>query len=115
MHELSIIQSLIPQIEEYITGNKCKKVNKIYLEVGVMSGVIADALEFAYDICSKGTKIEGAELLIKTVPVTASCKQCHSEFEVQNYCFSCPQCTGTELDMISGNELRIKHIEVEED
>jgi hydrogenase nickel incorporation protein HypA/HybF len=114
MHELSIIQSLIPQIEEYITGDKYKKVNKIYLEVGVMSGVIADALEFAYDICSKGTKVEGAELLITTVPVTASCRQCNSKFEVQDYCFSCPQCNSTELDMISGNELRIKQIEVDE-
>ncbi len=115
MHELSIIQSLIPQLEEYITEKHYKKINKIYLEVGVLSGVIADALEFAYDICSKGSKIEGAKLLVKTVPVMVSCKKCGSNFEVQDYYFSCSKCKSTELDMISGNELKIKEIEVEED
>ena len=114
MHEFSIIQSLIPQLEECIDQGHYKKVNKIHLEVGVMSGVIADALEFAYDICSKGTRVEGAELSIRMVPVTASCEKCFNEFELQDYCFACPQCNGTALKMLTGHELRVKEIEVEE-
>ena len=54
MHEFSIIQNLIPQVEAFLAQGNYKKVNKILLEVGVMSGVIQDALEFAYDICVEG-------------------------------------------------------------
>jgi len=114
MHELSIIQSMIPQIEEFLVQGNYKKVNKILLEVGVMSGVVQDALEFAYDICVKGTAIEGSELSIRMVPVTASCEKCFLKFEVQDYSYACPQCNGTDLKLLTGNELTIKEIEVEE-
>ena len=114
MHEFSIIQNLIPQIEEFLLKGNYKKVNKILLEVGVMSGVIQDALEFAYDICSKGSAIEGAALSIRMVPVSASCDKCFIKFEVHDYSFLCPQCNGTDLKLLSGNELTIKEIEVEE-
>jgi hydrogenase nickel incorporation protein HypA/HybF len=114
MHELSIIQSMIPQIEEFLVQGNYKKVNRIRLEVGVMSGVVQDALEFAYDICVKGTAIEGAELSILMVPVTASCEKCFLKFEVQDYRYACPQCNDTDLKLLTGNELTIKEIEVEE-
>ncbi len=105
---------MIPEIEQFLVKGNYKKVNKICLEIGEMSGVIADALEFAYSICSRGTRVEGAELCIRTVPVTATCENCFIKFEVQNYCFSCPQCQSTNLKMLSGSELRIKEIEVED-
>ena len=114
MHEFSIIQNLIPQIEDFLLKGNYKKVNKILLEVGVMSGVIQDALEFAYDIYSKGSSVEGAALSIRMVPVSASCEKCFIKFEVQDYSFLCPQCNGTDLKLLSGNELTIKEIEVEE-
>lgn len=114
MHEFSIIQNLIPQVEAFLAQGNYRKINRILLEVGVMSGVIQDALEFAYDICVKGSAIEGAELSIRMVPVTASCEKCFIKFEVQEYCFLCPQCNGADIKMLTGNELTIKEIEVEE-
>jgi hydrogenase nickel incorporation protein HypA/HybF len=114
MHEFSIMQNMIPQIEEYLTRGKYRRVNRIVLEVGVMSGIIQDSLEFAYDICSQGSRIEGAQLSIRMVPVTASCEKCFIKFEVQDYSYICPQCSGTDLKMLTGNELTIREIEVEE-
>lgn len=105
---------MIPQIEEFLVQGNFNKVHKILLEVGVMSGVIQEALEFAYDICARGTAIEGAELNIRMVPVTASCEKCFIKFEVHDYSFLCPQCNSTDIKMLSGNELTIKEIEVEE-
>lgn len=114
MHEFSIIQSMIPQIEEFLVQGNYRKVKRILLEVGVMSGVIQDALEFAYDICSKGTPIEGAVLSIRMMPVIASCEKCFVKFEIQDYSYICPQCSGIDLKLLSGKELTIKEIEVEE-
>jgi len=114
MHEFSIVQGFIQQIEEYLCREKYKKVLKICLEVGEMSGVIHDALEFAYDICSKGTKVEGAKLCISMVPVKVRCRRCEKEFLVEDYCFSCPGCKGTDFQTVSGYQLNIKEMEVED-
>ncbi len=114
MHEFSIVQGLINQIEEYIEKENCRKVLKIELEIGEMSGVVQDALEFAYDVCSEGTLVEGAKLSIKMVPVKVRCRDCLNEFIVKDYCFSCPDCSSTGLDVLSGHELSIKEMEVEE-
>ncbi len=113
MHEFSIIENLIPQVEDFLKKGNYRKALKIFLEVGEMSGVIPDALAFAYDICAKDTLLEGTELCIRLIPVTASCEDCFLKFEVHNYSFFCPQCNSTELKLLTGKELKVREIEVE--
>ncbi len=114
MHELSIVQGLIQQVEEYLADNNYHKVLQIDLEVGQLSGVVQDALQFAYDVCSKGTKVDGARLNITVVPVKARCQTCFKEFRVEDYCFLCPDCCSADLDILQGYELKIKQMEVDE-
>jgi len=114
MHEFTIVQGLIQQIEEYLKRENYKKVLKINLEIGDLSGVVKEALEFAYDVCSKGTSIEGAQLKISRVPVKARCDKCYNEFFVEDYCFLCPDCGGIDLKILSGRELKIKEMEVDD-
>ena len=113
MHEFSIVQGLIQQVEEQLEKANCKKVLTIEVEVGEMSGVVVDALEFAFDVCSEGTVADGAKLTVTMVPVTAKCRQCHREFNVEEYTFSCPGCRNPDLEILSGYELIFKEMEVE--
>jgi hydrogenase nickel incorporation protein HypA/HybF len=113
MHEISIISSLIQQIETLLENKPYTKVLTITLEIGTMSGVVPDALEFAYEVCSKGTRVDGAKLAIIPVPVTAKCQTCLAEFCLESYCFSCPHCNNQDLKIISGYELKVKEMEVE--
>ncbi len=115
MHELSILQGLIEQVEQAVVEDSGCRVLKVVVEVGEMSGVVPEALEFAYEICSAGTILDGAELVIEVVEVRQRCRQCGDEFIVKDYCFLCPECAGSDLEKLSGFELRIKEIEIDEE
>jgi hydrogenase nickel incorporation protein HypA/HybF len=115
MHELSILQGLIEQVEQAVANDDGCRVLKVRVEVGEMSGVVPEALEFAYEISCAGTVLEGAELVIETVSVKQRCRQCEKEFDVKDLCFLCPDCGSSNLEKLSGFELRIREIEIEED
>ena len=114
MHEFSIIQGLIQEVNEYIARENYESVLKISLEIGQMSGVVQDALEFAWDVSTKETTLDGVLLDISIVPVKAGCRKCLKEFQVEGYCFSCPHCKSPDLNILSGYELKIKEMDVEE-
>ncbi len=65
MHELAIIESVVDQVVERTVG---RKVLAVTLRVGTESGVVADALEFSFDVATLGSPLEGARLVIDHVP-----------------------------------------------
>ncbi len=113
MHEFSIVQGLIQQVEEQLQKENYRKVLTIEVEVGEMSGVVVDARGFGVGVCSEGTMADGAKLSVSMVRVTAECRQCHKEFNVEEYTFSCPECGAPDLEVLSGYELIFKEMEVE--
>ena len=63
MHEYSIVQSLIEQCEENAKANDSKKVIKVVVRIGVMSGVEPDLLKTAFDTFKEGTMCEDCEYI----------------------------------------------------
>lgn len=90
-----------------------KKIGKISLVIGEMSGIVDESVNFYFGFISKGTIAEGATLEFKRVPMTARCRDCHNEFTPDEFDWSCPKCKGSSLEIIAGDELRIESIEVE--
>ncbi len=90
-----------------------KKIGKISLIVGEMSGVVDESVSFYFGFLSKDTIAEGAALEFKKVPMTARCRDCKCEFTPNEFDWSCPKCKGSSLEIIGGDELRIESIEVE--
>lgn len=109
MHELSIMQSVIKICEENAQGNRVKAVT---LEVGELSGIIPDALEFCFESCTKGTLLEGAKLVIERIAPKVRCKGCGADFSISAYYDSCPKCGSFDLEVMFGEELRVKELEV---
>lgn len=110
MHELGITQNIVAIVSEYAQGSK---VNRILLEIGKLSAIMPDAVQFCFDICSKGTSLEGAVLEIREIPGLAKCRQCGAEIALEQP-FGICGCGSVHLDVITGEELKIKEIEVEE-
>ena len=79
MHELSLTQSLVAIAEEHARRAGATVIREIVLEVGELSGAIPEALEFAFDVCSKGTLAEGAALTIRKVPGSGRCTACAAD------------------------------------
>jgi hydrogenase nickel incorporation protein HypA/HybF len=112
MHELGLMQNIVDTIQDHARANSVQKVMKVMLEVGKVSGVVPESLEFCFEICTKDTPLEGAELDIQSVAAVARCKGCGQEFDLVENDFSCPACEDSEWEMISGKELIIKGLEV---
>ncbi len=113
MHELSIAESILSIVEDYAQRNDVSRVLSVRLRIGEMSGVVPDALAFCFEICAKRTIAEGASLEIERVPLSARCRACNATFNVEGYCFLCPDCGSTEVEIISGRELQVTEMEVE--
>jgi len=113
MHELSIMQSVLHQVSEETRKAGSTKVHEIRLRVGTLSGVVAEALQFAFEAVAPGTPAEGAKLTIETVPARFWCDDCRSEFASPDMLAECPQCHKFSRELRAGRELELAALEVE--
>jgi len=111
VHELSIAQSLLDIIAQQAQIYGAKRVTKVNLRIGALSGVVKEALCFAFEVLSKGHVAEGATLEIEEVPVRIRCERC-GVFEGIPF-LVCPDC-GEIAELLSGRELEIYSMEIED-
>lgn len=64
MHELSIAVSIIEGVTEELQERGGPKLHAVHLQVGHLSGVVKEALLFAYDVACEGTALAGSRLVI---------------------------------------------------
>jgi hydrogenase nickel incorporation protein HypA/HybF len=115
MHELSIALSLVRMASEAARNAGAERVAAVYLEVGAMAGVAPEALEFSFDIAAQGTPLEGAQLVIKTLPLVVYCAPCGREVEpVGPANFRCPVCQTPSAIIRQGQELDLVSLEIVE-
>ena len=116
MHEMGIAMEIVDiakaSIPEDMQGAKVQRVN---LRVGKLSAIVPDSLRFCFDLAVKDTPLEGAELAIEELPVVARCRECRNQWTVTEPVFTCSACRSGSIDILSGRELDITSIEIEDD
>lgn len=110
MHELSIAQGIVEICEQSAAG---RRVTTVCLEIGALSGVVPEALEFCFDASTQGTLLEGAALEIERISASAYCDVCCKTFPIEAYFDPCPACGCFQLEVRSGEEMRVKYLEVD--
>lgn len=110
MHELSLVQGVVEICEQHSGG---RRVLEVTLEIGSLSGVVPEALEFCFEAVVKGTLLVGARLIIERVPATGFCTVCGVVSKLETYFDPCPCCNAPALELRSGDEMRVKDLEVE--
>ena len=113
MHELSICQSLMSQVESIALEHKARSVTSVVIAMGPLSGVEAQLLKNAYPIASAGTVAEHAELIVETLPIRVKCNQCGSESNATPNKLICNQCGDWRTTLVSGDELILMSVELE--
>jgi hydrogenase nickel incorporation protein HypA/HybF len=113
MHEMSICQSLVTNLEDIAAREQVAKITRVRLEVGCFAGVEPQALHFGYDVTTKGTVAENSVLEIIDVAGQGWCFDCSDHFEVYRRGGDCPKCGGARINVTGGDELKIKDVEVE--
>lgn len=113
MHELSLTQSLVAIAEEHARRAGGTIIRSITVEVGELSGAIPEALEFAFDVCSKETLAAGATLVIRRVPGHGRCAACTAEAACPELTAVCPLCGALAFEPDAGLELRVLELEID--
>ncbi|MFW5793776.1 MAG: hydrogenase maturation nickel metallochaperone HypA [Bacteroidota bacterium] len=113
MHELSIVTSILDTIEENAISHNASIVHEIELEVGELSGVEFEALEFATEHAPKSELLKNVKFNIVKVKPVAKCQLCQFEFETSEYASVCPKCKSFKTEIIKGNELKIKSFKMD--
>lgn len=112
MHELSIVMSIIDLANKEVVKAQAEKVDSIELEIGTLSGVEMEALDFAWEIAVKNTVMENAERKIHRTKAKARCADCGHIFFSKSLYDECPKCGQYFNEILSGRELRVKTLTV---
>lgn len=112
MHEVSVMQSALRLALEHAEGQNAGRIHGITLRVGRLSGVVPEALEFAFEVVTRGTIAEGATLTIEALPLRCHCPTCGLDFEPPEFDFTCPTCGDPRTRVSSGQELELACLEV---
>jgi hydrogenase nickel incorporation protein HypA/HybF len=112
MHELSIALGIVKIAEDETAKAKATSVAKIELEIGVLSGIEIDSLNFIWESATKDTVLEFAEKEIIVIKGIGKCVDCDTEFVMENLFDPCPYCQSYFKSILQGKELRVKALEV---
>lgn len=125
MHEVSIVASLVKAILEELTKYNVAAVNAVTIVIGRLTNLGTEQMQFAYEVVTRGTPLEGSVLIIEEEDIVLRCKECDYEGPAKNLEFgefsdehmipilSCPQCNGP-VTVIEGQTCRVKNMDIEE-
>jgi hydrogenase nickel incorporation protein HypA/HybF len=112
MHELAIAEAIIAIAERHAAG---RRVTRVEVKVGHLRQVVPSALEFAFQLSTEGTVLEGAELALEVVPAAGRCRACGATTELHHFPLLCSACGGYDLELLRGEELLVDALELEEE
>ena len=114
MHELSIAMSIVDMAQEEAERRNLH-IDAVHLELGVLSGVVKEALLFSYEVACGGTPLEGSRLVVKDVPIEVYCPTCKIRKTLATMqWFCCPDCGTQTSQVIHGKELVITALELKQ-
>ena len=113
MHELSLAQSMVTELVEYIEKNNVKKVHEITIVIGKLSGAEKEPFEFAFPIAAEGTLLESAKLNVEIQKPVVECSECKVQTTLDIPLMKCSSCGSRNVKIIKGKEFIIKSMEIE--
>lgn len=114
MHELSIAQSILAIAKNAMPGNSHASVTSVGLQIGELSSIEIESLEFAFSIIKTNTVLKNAELNIEVIKGEAECNECKTIFYCCTYGSCCPHCQSYSKKIMKGREMKVLNIVVAE-
>lgn len=114
MHEMGIANSILEAVTTEVRHHPGSKASKVGVRIGELAAIDVDSLRFCFDALSRDTDLEGLQLQIEVCPRRHHCDPCGKTFDVHDYDFACPKCGSMQTKYVSGDELELSYLEVEE-
>ncbi len=112
MHELSIAESILEIVRAHAPPGRT--VTSIRVRVGALSGVVPDSLEFCFTAITQDTPLAAARLALEFIPFVIQCRTCGVRSDTEPGLALCPGCGGTDTRIVSGTELQVAEIEIDD-
>ena len=112
MHELSIAQALVEQVEAVALKEQALSVARVVIAVGALSGADPEALRSVFPLVAEGTAAAGADLVIEPVAACVRCRACGHESLAGDHFIGCAACGSRDVELVAGRELNIKSVEL---
>ncbi len=112
MHEASVVQALLDQIEQNAKIYNATSVSKVYVIIGEISGVEPHLLKVAFDTFKQNTTASDSELIIEFQKPEIYCFDCQREFKLEKFRMKCPSCESFRVKLTKGDELILKTLEL---
>ncbi len=113
MHELSVTQSILEIALRHAEKANARRITRLNLVIGELSGIVGDSVQFYWDIVGRGTIAEGAELCFERVPAALRCLDCSHTFTLDGREYACPSCGSARIAIAGGDDFRLESIEIE--
>ncbi len=113
MHETDMTKALILTVRDWWEAQLDRpKISQVHLIVGQFTCVEPVSLQFAFEVQTRNTFLEGAKLVIRETPLIAFCHRCQKEYQPEiGIQYACPECRSPMEDIRSGRELKIERVE----
>lgn len=113
MHEMTLAEYMLQIIEEAAVAQDFTQVKTVWMEVGRLSCVEKEALRFCFSVVVDGTIAQQAKLELIDIKGRGRCVQCECEMDISALYDACPACGSYAIQVIAGDEMRIRELEVE--
>jgi hydrogenase nickel incorporation protein HypA/HybF len=113
MHELSLVRSLVTQVEQLVADHGGGIVREIRLQCGALSGVEPVLMKSAFDLLKHEAALGDATLVIEEITLAARCGKCQTIFCPEHFHFVCPECGCSDTKAVQGESVVLKSIELE--
>lgn len=114
MHELGITKRILDIALKTAAEQGASRIKSIRLRIGEWTSIDPDCIQFYFDAIAAETAAEKATLVVERVPLAAKCSTCGSPFVPANLTFRCPGCGGSDVEIVSGREMYVESVEVEQ-
>jgi len=112
MHELSVCQALLDQVQNVAASHGARSVSRIVLRIGPLAGVEPQLLQQAFPIARAGTVATNAVLEIEDLPIRVRCERCGAETDAAANRLLCGRCGDWHTKLLSGDELMLASVEL---
>jgi hydrogenase nickel incorporation protein HypA/HybF len=112
MHELSLAQALVEQVEAIRVREKAEAVLNVTVNIGALSGVNRESFEFAFPLAVEGTALAEARLCVEETPLSVTCSDCGRESKPEVTDPHCSGCGSVRTRITAGREFLIQSVEL---
>ena len=114
MTERELANQVLEAVDRAAYQNAVHHVSRVRIAVGVRRHFDFELLDHTFADAARGTVADGAKLLVKLLPVKRSCHGCGRTFEGSARDLGCPHCGHAYTEALTGEEVKLLDIEVDE-